>query len=117
MGRRGPPPKPPELKRQQGTDKRHPERQADALVLPAGAPPCPQGLNAAARAVWDEVVPELLAIGTLAKVDRGVLEGYCRMFARAVQLDQTAALHPMVKTPFGPKVNPAGVEARKLWPV
>jgi hypothetical protein len=47
-------------------------------------------------------------------VDGGALEAYCRSFARWSVLEEEAAKTPMIKTPFGKKMNPASAEARKL---
>jgi phage terminase small subunit len=60
------------------------------------------------------VVTELVPLGTLAKTDGGALEAYCRSWAQWKKLQAAAAAKVMVKTPFGPKVNPASGEARKL---
>lgn len=118
MGKRGPPPKPLEQKRLEGTTRR--DRDAARDNVPAallGAPACPADFDAASRAVWDEVVPELLELKTLAKTDGGVLQGYCRTLARAVKLEKLANKEPIIKTPYGKKLHPAAAEARKLWAV
>lgn len=117
MGRRGPPPKPTALKKAQGTFRKSREAARETVELPAGAPPCPPCLTKAARAVWNEVVPELLTLGTLSKVDGGVLESYCRSLAQARELDKQSSAEPVVDTPFGPKVHPGIPVLVKLWPV
>src|SRR6267142_2975547 len=115
MGRRGPPRKPTKLKKAQGTYQKCRDLDAsEALVLPPGAPAMPDHLPAQARRMWCELVPQLLEAGTLAKVDGGALEAYCRSYAHWLDLDDEAMTRPLVKTPFGPKINPAGDEARKL---
>jgi P27 family predicted phage terminase small subunit len=117
MGRRGPPPKPAALKKAQGTFRKSREKARDGVAMPAGAPPCPASLKGAARAVWEEVVPALIELGTLSKVDGGVLESYCRSLAQARKLDDVSKSEPVVDTPFGPKINPAIPVLVKLWPV
>src|SRR5438874_12447773 len=81
MGRRGPPPKPQELKRRQGTYRK--DRDNTATVVPTipGAPAMPDDLPAAATRRWAEIVPGLMEAGLLAKTDGGALEAYCRTWA------------------------------------
>lgn len=118
MGRRGPPAKPAALKKAQGTYKKsRDEQRRTALELPAGCPPIPETLSEAARAIWIELAPQLVANGTLAKVDGGIMESYCRALAQTRRLDEESNADPVVTTPFGPKVNPAIPLLAKLWPV
>jgi P27 family predicted phage terminase small subunit len=116
MGKRGPPPKPDSLKKAQGTFRKERTTAGKILELPPGSPPTPE-LPAEALKIWNQLVPLLLEAGVLAKVDGGILEAYCRTHARAVSLDSEAGKRPVTKTPFGLKVNPAVIEARKLWPI
>jgi P27 family predicted phage terminase small subunit len=81
--------------------------------LPPGAPPCPTHLGPDARAVWREVVPRLMEIGTLASTDGGMLAMYCATMASVLQLRAIGEEQPILKTKSGSKVNPAIVEARK----
>src|SRR4051812_24684731 len=121
MGKRGPPPKPLRMKALEGTLRK--DRDGAAAVqnplpeLPADAPACPASLAAGAKRVWHDVVPALLKIGTLASTDTTILTGYCTLRARAQALDDIAADEPLVESKSGKKANPAGVEARKLWPL
>ena len=41
------------------------------------APAPPEDLEGEARAEWDRIVPELLALGLLTRIDRSALVGYC----------------------------------------
>ena len=126
MGKRGPPPKPTTLKQQQGTyradrDPMRGGRPPSVLVplpeLPPGAPPCPPELDEEARRVWHEVFPRLMQIGTLDQADGGILRGYCALLVRVQKLETLAAEKPIIESKTGPKVSPAGVGARKLWPL
>lgn len=111
MGRRGPPPKPTALKKLEGTYR--PDRAAsNEVVAPVQAPPRPD-LKGVAAAKWDEIVPILLARGTLSLEDGAILEAYCRGYDMWARYQRAAEKSPIVKTPFGPKVNPAAGEARK----
>lgn len=116
MGRRGPPPKSRAVKKAQGTYRKDRDTAAEsaAAALPPGAPTMPTDLDEIARRRWIEIVPELLKAETLANIDGGAVEAYCRSFSRWSRLEAAAAEKPMIKTPFGLKANPAGAEARKV---
>jgi P27 family predicted phage terminase small subunit len=47
-------------------------------VLPEGVPTCPSWLDGEAKAEWKRIVPSLESAGVLARVDRGILAGYCQ---------------------------------------
>jgi P27 family predicted phage terminase small subunit len=112
MGKRGPPPKPSSQKKLEGTYR--PDRAArNEVVAPPGAPAVPDRLPAAARVKWDELVPILLERRTLSIEDGAILEEHCRAYAMWRRYQADAEKRLMVKTPFGPKVNPAAGEARK----
>lgn len=114
MGKRGPKPKPSALKKAQGTYR--PDRAPKSEVKPTpGIPDCPKYLDAIARAEWNRIVPELAKLDLLTKVDGAVLEGFCANYSAAVKFQALADKKPIVKTPFGPKTNPAVTEARKAW--
>lgn len=114
MGRRGPAPQPKALKKAKGTYQKCRDREIDTVAPPPGAPPMPADLPPAARARWNEVVAELMPLGTLAKVDGGALEAYCRSYALWSAFLAEAEAKPTVKSPFGVKINPASAEARKV---
>jgi P27 family predicted phage terminase small subunit len=73
-----------------------------------GAPTPPTWLSVEAKAEWRRVVPELDALGVLARVDRAVLTLYCDAWARFVEvarlLDRAELVHRerghMAKTPL-----------------
>ncbi len=112
MGKRGPPPKPSALKQLQGTHR--PDRAArNEVVAPPGVPRRPDDLPETAAAKWDELVPLLLERGTLSLEDGAILETHCRAYAQMLAYQGQAEKKPIIKTPYGPKVNPAAGEARK----
>ncbi len=114
MGRRGPKPKPTALKKAQGTFRK--DRAATNEFAPtAGVPSCPAYLDELAREEWKRVAPELVEKKVLTLVDGAVLEGSCAAYSSAVKFQREADKKLMVKTPFGPKVNPAEAVARKWW--
>src|SRR5437016_2827059 len=93
MGRTGPPPKPPKLRKVQRADRDRPHVHA-----PPGVPSCPPELDDVARRIWNEVTPALLEIGTLSPIDGGMLAGYCMTLATALKLSESAAKAPMLGT-------------------
>ena len=79
MGRRGPRPTPTAQLRLVGS--RELETRRDEPQPELGAPRAPSWLSTEARAEWRRVVPELIRVGVLAKVDRAVLVGYCESWS------------------------------------
>jgi P27 family predicted phage terminase small subunit len=64
----------------------HGETRAERLnpaepQAPAGVPPVPAGLAGRALEHWHRLVPDLLTMGVLARVDDGVLASYCEALA------------------------------------
>jgi P27 family predicted phage terminase small subunit len=112
MGKRGPPPLPTAVKKLRGTHRK--DRAAPhELAPPPGVPVCPKRLDKLAREEWDRIVPQLAELGVLTELDGSALETYCFHWSQAVKYRRLAGKQPMVKTPWGPKPNPAGAEARK----
>lgn len=125
MGRRGPPKKPTALKRLQGNPgkRRLPKDEptpppADPRV-PASMPACPDFLDKAARAEWEEIVPQLIELGVLARVDRAALAAYCQAWSRWREAERLLAGEGLTyMSPTGVvKKNPAvgiAADAQKL---
>jgi P27 family predicted phage terminase small subunit len=112
VGKRGPPPKPDALKKFEGTYRKD-RSAAGALELPPGVPPCPKGLPADARAIWAELAGNEKWRIVLATADAFGLELLVKHMALERKYARAAQRQPIVKTPFGPKPNPAASEARK----
>jgi phage terminase small subunit len=102
MGR---PRKPNALKKAQGTYRKDRDPAVGGVEAPVGLPPMPPGLPPAAKRRWNEIVPQLHGLGTLAVIDGGAVEAYCRAFARWLKLEKMADAGP---------TSDAAVEARKL---
>lgn len=51
-------------------------------------PEMPSGLSPAARAEWQRVVPELVELGVIARIDRAALSGYCEAWATWLQANR-----------------------------
>jgi P27 family predicted phage terminase small subunit len=65
--------------------RRHRKRSnLGSAELGADEPPMPEHLSAAAREEWERIVPELLTLGVLAKIDRGALSAYCTCHAMSL---------------------------------
>lgn len=80
MGRRGPKPQPTAQRRLRG----NPGKRAlnDREPTPELAvPECPDWLNDDARAEWKRIVPELVTMNLLTRVDRAALACYCQAWA------------------------------------
>ncbi len=88
MGRRGPPKKPTALKRLQGNPGKRPLPKDEPAPppadpkLPDSMPVCPDFLDEAARAEWAEIVPQLVELKVLARLDRAALAAYCQAWSR-----------------------------------
>ena len=86
---RGRKPKPTTMKMLTGNPGHrplNPDEPKPALV----APSCPKTLQGEARKEWRRIVPELMALGLLTRIDRATLTGYCA--AWGMYCEATAAL-------------------------
>lgn len=82
MGRRGPPKKPTTLKIAAGNPGKRPLNPREPKPK-TDEPPMPLWLSERAQAEWRRIVPELLAIGLLARIDQAALASYCQAYAEA----------------------------------
>ena len=114
MGKRGPRPLPAALKKARGTHQKCRDAP-NALELPPGVPPLPKHLakDKGARAIWDELTGNEVWRIVLATADALGLELLVKHMALERKFARSAARQQIVKTPFGPKTNPAVAEARK----
>lgn len=91
MGRRGPAPKPTNLRILHGD---RPDRINRAEPTPRpGIPQCPAWLDDDAKRVWRFTIDELKAMGLVTRADRDALAAYCTFvvqFERATRLVNTA---------------------------
>jgi P27 family predicted phage terminase small subunit len=71
-------------------------------------PVCPDHLDTIARAEWDRITPELLALGILTRIDRAALSAYCSAWSRWVEAENNLRkTGTLIKTPSGyPIQNP-----------
>jgi len=80
LGKRGPKPKSPAEKRAAGNPGRRPIQRE--IVATKGRPRPPAWLLPDARSKWEELVPLLEELGTLAVIDGSQLSLYCTCWAR-----------------------------------
>jgi P27 family predicted phage terminase small subunit len=85
----GRPPKPAALKALAGNPGQRPIKPEPEPTK--GAPRAPHDLKGEALAEWGRIVPELDALGLLAKVDRAYLVAYCESWASFDQARQEVA--------------------------
>ena len=77
--RPGPPPKPPELRLIQGNPAHRPIRKAARRPSPGAS--CPVSLSPLARMEWRRLLPQLMRLGLLTRIDRGALASFCEAWA------------------------------------
>lgn len=71
------------------------------------APDAPEWIGDVAREEWDRIVPELLALGLLARIDRATLTGYCVAWETYTRLYQDVRDHgDTYSTEKGIRVRP-----------
>lgn len=106
-------PKPTALKILEGNRGRRPLNEAEPHPRPV-APNRPEWLCEAAKAIWDETIAELAAMGTLASCDQGVIAGYCQSFGRWQQYEHAIDGNgPVMEIAF---VTGSGEEVKSLKP-
>jgi len=66
------------------------------------APKCPPHVQGAARKEWKRIVPELLTLGLLTRIDAFALASYCITYARWMEAEaKVTEAGPVVKTKAG----------------
>lgn len=63
---------------------------------PVGVPQMPKGLGKVAAAEWRSIVPDLIQLGVLTKVDGKALAAYCHAFARWFQAEREVERHGII---------------------
>jgi P27 family predicted phage terminase small subunit len=107
----GRPPKPIALKKLAGNPGKRKLNQAEPQF--AGAPSCPEWLNADAKVEWNRVVKELFALDMLRAVDTAALAAYCQSYSRWMSAEMIVDKEG--QTVREPVVNKAGqIVAHKM---
>lgn len=96
MGRRGPAPKPTNLKLIQGTYRKDRD-QANELSPEVGAPSCPSWLSREAKREWKRIVPELEQQSLLTRIDRAALAAYCEAYAEWWEMEREIRKHGRIQ--------------------
>ncbi len=81
MGRRGPAPEPTKLKILKGNPGKRKLNDREPQPDPT-MPECPDWLSEDAKQCWDELAPQLDAMGVLTSVDGQALTAYCQTWSR-----------------------------------
>lgn len=79
-------PKPTRLKELEGNPGKR-ALNANEPTPETAAPKCPSHLKGEARREWNRIVPELLALGLLTRIDKAALASYCSAWATYVEAD------------------------------
>ena len=99
--RAGRKPQPTKLKLLKGENRTERLNKNEPTPIP-GAPDCPEWLSPLARAEWHRVVPQLLELGLLTKLDMVALAAYCQAYSRYVDAERSMTEHG-VKREYGEK--------------
>ena len=94
-GRQGRKPLPTALKVMRGNPGKRPLNDAEPVPDPA-MPTCPPQLTGAAREEWERVGTELLKLGLISQLDRGILTVYCDAWGRWVEAKEALEMTGMV---------------------
>lgn len=86
MAGRGPSPEPTALRKLKGNPSGRP-LPADEPAVATAVPEMPRGMSPAARREWRRVTPLLDEAGLIAKLDAGVLAGYCEAWSIFIEAD------------------------------
>ncbi|GGR37903.1 hypothetical protein GCM10010497_45980 [Streptomyces cinereoruber] len=108
MGARGPIPQPDNVRALRGNPGGRPAPQR--VTAAPSVPDIPSWLDDEGQAEWARVVPQLDALGVLAKVDRAVLSAYCAAWSKFVAAEQLLQGDDLVaerRAGNGPAKNPA----------
>lgn len=100
-------PKPSRIKEIEGNPGKRPLNRQEPKPEPE-IPECPAHLDDEAKAEWNRIAPELLALGILARVDRAALAAYCRCWSLWVEAEnQLRKFGAVIRTSKGyPIQNP-----------
>ena len=115
MGSRGPKPKPAEVRKREGTYSKAAHGEVVVLGGKPSALAAPEHVTDRVRAVWDEIVPTLLAVGLLDRADGPALEAMASAVAQFREANEVVEKEGMfVASPNGYRIaHPAVAVANK----
>ena len=106
MGARGPAPQPTNVRVFRGNPGRRPMPSKEPRP-PVEAPGAPAALDREALREWRRVVPLLIAVKCITKLDRTLLAMYCAEYSRWYKAEKAITKHGLTfEGEFGPKVRP-----------
>jgi len=94
MGLRGPRPTPSAILKARGTYRA--DRARGEVKGPRGIPRCPTGLDKLAKQCWTQLIPMLLSMGVLSRIDRNAIVRYCIFWSQWHQAQQFLAKNGLV---------------------
>jgi len=113
MGRRGPAPTPTATLKLRGSTLVTKRREISEARGPAGRPDQPDWLDDDAKAMWDQLIPQLEGMGILSRIDGNALARYCRLWSRwrkaEAFIDQRGEMYPL-------KDDGGQVKCFQQWP-
>jgi P27 family predicted phage terminase small subunit len=81
---------------------------AGGVHIKAAAPPMPEWLPPIAKRLWQELVPELVALGVVCELDMAILACYCWSYSEMIESGKILRREGMtVKAGRGEKAHPA----------
>lgn len=89
----GRPRKPTVLHVIDGTARPDRQNRREPKPKPTTRPVCPRHLDEVAKNEWRRVVPELVQLGVLARIDTATLAAYCQNFSRWVAAERELEKH------------------------
>src|SRR5882724_9045165 len=94
MGLRGPRPTPSAILKARGTYRA--DRGRNEVKGPRGIPRCPAGLDKLAKKCWLQLIPMLLSMGVLSRIDRNAIIRYCIFWSQWHQAQQFLSKNGLV---------------------
>jgi P27 family predicted phage terminase small subunit len=111
MGRRGPLPKPDNVRRLHGTARKAPSTPLAVIA----APTPPRWLSGEGKAELRRIVGELERLGLVAKIDRAALSLYCDAWSKWTEVSRALAAAAVLPDPTHPNRVTGGVRRHPLW--
>lgn len=122
MGKRGPKPMPPAIRRLRdavrGKKTKLSAKDKARVEPPVAAPDVPDSVarSPVAAQLWRKLTKELVRMKVIAKDDSIALEGLCIAYARAVEADEEVLKYGItLASQYGIKANPAVYISRQAW--
>jgi P27 family predicted phage terminase small subunit len=113
MGKREPKPTPTAVLKLRGSTLISKRRETAEVKGLYGTPECPDWLDAEAKAAWNQLVPMLVGMNVLTRVDANALARYCRLWSRwrkmEAFIEDKGEMYPL-------RGEDGGVKCFQQWP-